>query len=455
VSVRDEQGFTLVEVLVAATVLVVGVLALLMLLDTANAGTSVIRAREGATNLGRQVTEAARSVPYRTLTPQSIETELRAQPGLAHEGGGSGWTIERRGFRYTLAASVCSVDDPADGVGPHDVGVYCPGPATSASTDRNPDDYKRVTIDITWRAQSRDHHVRQVVVVNNPGSAGGPAVQELALAPPASTLITSDLAAAGLTATTSSPATSVVFSVDGAMAATANGSATNWTFSWGISQLVDGTHLVTAQAFDESGLSGATRSVTVTLNRFVPTAPTGVAGGRNGSVVEFEWLPNPERDIVGYRVFRVVPGGPDVAVCSLTRATTCQDTNPPSGPVSYYVVAVDLDPGGVHRDGPGSAPITVTTANSAPEMTSPLTATHSDGVTTLQWTAATDPDGDDIAFYRIYRDGTAFADRYDRTGTGTELSFADGHTDGTEHEYWVAAVDGQLAESPLVGPVTR
>jgi hypothetical protein len=141
----------------------------------------------------------------------------------------------------------------------------------------------------------------------------------------------------------------------------------------------------------------------------------------------------------------------------LTRATACQDTSPPSGTPSYYVVADDLDPSGDNRDGTASEPITVTTSNQAPNTPPELTATRSDGVTTLTWTAASpaDPDGDSVAFYRVYRDGTAFADRYDRTGSGAELSYIDSHTDDTQHQYWVVAVDGQLAESNPVGPVTQ
>ena len=60
----------------------------------------------------------------------------------------------------------------------------------------------------------------------------------------------------------------------------------------------------------------------------------------------------------------------------------------------------------------------------------------------LTWTAAHDPDlGDSIAFYRVYRDGNAYEDRYDRTGDGATLSLVDGRSDGTTHTYWVSAVD--------------
>jgi len=448
---RHEAGFTLVEVLVAATVLVVGLLALLQMTDTAGLSTTSFRARDGATSLARQVTEAARSIPYSSLTPQTIEDELQDQPGLGPQGGDGGWRVTRRGVAYELTASLCDVDDPADGRGPHDSGAFCAGVGDSGTTDDNPDDYKRVTVDVTWSTAGRERSLRQVAVINNPGNAGGPSVAKLEISPPAGTLVTTDLVHVGLTATTSQPAAAVSFLVDGVPAGPATGTTSSWTFAWSISGLVDGTHLVTAQAFDSEGLSGAPRSVTITLNRFLPAAPKGVVGGRNESVVDLEWLPNKELDVAGYRVFRGLPGVNPTLVCPLTRESACQDTSPPAGELTYYVVADDLDTSGDYRDGLPSAPITVLETATPPGAPTGLTATRTDGTTTLRWTA---PSDGSVAFYRIYRDQLAYSARYDRTGSGNDLSYADGRTDGSQHQYWVTAVNSQLAESPAAGPVT-
>lgn len=444
----------MVEVLVSAVVLIVGVLAMLNILDVANATTSNTRARDVGTSLARQVTEAARSVPYAALTPQTIEEELKSQPGLSSTSGGA-WTIERQHTVFTVTATVCAVDDPSDGAGAHDEGVYCADSAAAGTADRNPDDYKRLTVDLTWTIKNREHNVHQVAVVNHPGSAGGPAVSSLDVLAPASTNILTELTNVGLTATTSGSATSVAFSVDGVATATATGSGSLWNFTWPITELHDGTHLVTAQAFDSQGLSGATRSVTIKLNRFLPFAPTGLAGGRNGSVVELEWLPNEERDVAGYRVLRGVPGA-STLVCPLSREVTCRDESPPAGILTYYVVAQDLSPSGSYRDGLPSAPITVQLTSQPPYAPSGLSASTADGTTTISWNASdpADLNHDAVAFYRLYRDGTAVSDRYDRTGTETELSLVDGRTDGVAHTYWVTAVNSQLAESAPIGPVT-
>jgi hypothetical protein len=71
---------------------------------------------------------------------------------------------------------------------------------------------------------------------------------------------------------------------------------------------------------------------------------------------------------------------------------------------------------------------------------------------TLRWPAATDADG--IRYYRIYRDGLAYADRYDRTGSGAQLTYTDTGAGAGGHTYYVTAVDERLAESAPTDGVT-
>src|SRR5437762_2879714 len=63
----DDRGFTLVEVLVAMTILIAGVLGVVALVDGANAETNAADTRIGATNLAREITEAAHAVDYDSL----------------------------------------------------------------------------------------------------------------------------------------------------------------------------------------------------------------------------------------------------------------------------------------------------------------------------------------------------------------------------------------------------
>jgi len=453
--IQNDAGYTLIEVLVASVVLLVGMVGAVSMIDGANARTISTSAREGATNVQRELVERARSIPYTKLVTGTVAAELQALPGLEDASPDPGYQIRRRGFTYTVVIGVCSQDDDEDQFGVHDAS-FCPGGA-AGTLDRNPDDYKRVTIDLTWsgpRAGGRSH---QQTLVNNPGSSVSPGICSISLTGATNNVITSTIANASFSLCLTNNPSTVVWSVDGVVQGNATGSGATWNFLWPIQSLFDGTYLVSARAFDSSARSGPTRSLSVTLNRFLPLPPSGFAAGRNGAAVEMEWLANQERDIVGYRAYR---GGTMVASCSLTEETTCRDTNPPAQPLlTYTLVALDRDTSGNLREGAASAPVTVTQLNNPPNPPTGLTAsTNAAGSTVLTWQAPVpaDPDvGDSVAFYRIYRDGAAIEDRYDRTGLGTDLSYEDSGTGGTEHTYRVTAVDGQLAESTVAGPVTH
>jgi hypothetical protein len=276
----------------------------------------------------------------------------------------------------------------------------------------------------------------------------------------------------GFSATTSITPASVTWSRDGDTQGDASGSGTAWTFQWPIGSatnpaqpldpatVLDGTYNIGARAFDQFGVTGASRTITMTLNRSIPRKPTGVDAGRNNQVVEIAWQANPEHDIVGYQVYRrLTSGGAATLVCPLTQQTSCQDQSPPNqATLYYYVVALDRDNAGGQRLGALGDEATVMQTDQPPFPPTNLLASTSGGTTILRWTAASpvDPDtGDTLGFYRIYRDGSAYANRYDRTGTGDDLTYTDTQTDGVPHTYYVTAVDSQLAESPLLGPVTK
>jgi Tfp pilus assembly protein PilV len=78
-----------------------------------------------------------------------------------------------------------------------------------------------------------------------------------------------------------------------------------------------------------------------------------------------------------------------------------------------------------------------------------------DGTTVLTWTKPSGTPAPD--FYRIYRDGINYTDRYDTVadnGTST-VTYTDTNTGGTNHTYRVTAVSQYLAESSFAGPVTQ
>lgn len=485
---RDQRGFTLVEISVAISVLLIGMLGAVMMIDTGNAMTSRTKAREGATALARSVLEIARGIPYRELTADQVLSELQGRSGLTDARlGMAGHQIESRGFVYTVTPTVCTIDDPVDSLGEADgeIGLCANSDALGqgdSGGDRNADDYRRVVVDLAWTLSGANpDSLVQTGVVTNPVGGLGPSVTALAPKTPATVEVTSSATTSpSYDVTTSAVPASVTWSVDGARLGEASGSGTSWTFSWPLGsadtpQFVDCAYVVQAEAFDAKGRAGATKALTVSLNRRVPFAPTHFAGGRNlnGSRVDVQWQPNQECDVKRYRVYRGTSAGSiSTEVCAPTKdqPNECVDENPPAGVTLFYqVVAIDTPPGGGEREGDRSAVLEVSpeAANAGPPATptglticaggnpgcndidgEPAPA----GVPVLTWNASSDPDG--IAFYRVYRDGNGYDDRLDVLFEvpGKPLVFIDATATGP-HSYRVSAVDGLFGESVLSGEV--
>jgi type II secretory pathway pseudopilin PulG len=461
---HDEGGFTIVEVLMTILILLVGLAGAVTLTVAANAATSRTQAREAGTNLHRELTEAARGVPYAQLTPSGLQAALQAQPGLADfTPADPAWTIRRRGTTYTVSPTVCSVDDPRDGIGAHSSGTFCSNPTPTNPPDDNPDDYKRIAFEVQWGGSGGApvSRARQATLVTNPSNSAGPRINSFTHnGGPDPEMVTSS-APITFTAQTDRPAASVRFTIGGSLAATSTSGGTSATFSWDVSAVVDGTYVVSATALDSAGLSGATRSLSVRLNIKPPVAPTGVVGGWNAtrSAVDLDWNQNPESDIVGYHVERTAAGLTQQVCATGPEVTTCHDAAPPvATSYDYRVYALDkADSAGTIRRGASSAVKTVVPTTVAPNPPPTLTASVVDGAYRLDWTAPPAPAaryaGDDILFFRIYRGGATVADRYDRTGLGTDLTFTDTDVAG-KPQYWVTAVDENYSESLPIGPVS-
>lgn len=491
-----EGGFTLIEVMAAMLILLIGVLGTVALIDQANFATRETKFREGGTSLAREVAEAARAVQYSDLDNAATATAaLQARVGLEDDSAAAaGWQINRRDTTYTLAMTVCTFDDGKDGFGVHTGAGFCAGAA--GTSDTVPDDYKRVTVDITWTTRgNKTQRASQTTLVNNPGNSFGPAIASLS----------SDLGLLvhdpneliyGFDAVTSRAAARVEWSLDGVKQGNASPQAGDttgklWEFAWvhpangsGQSTIVDGTYLVGAQAFNADGLSGGTRSIQVVLDRYVPTPPTLLVVGRAGldtggdsshdRVVDLSWKANPEKDIVGYEAYRQVGtldspvgSGDDVKlndpnICALDTASATQCTDDfaaPSGTV-YYVVSIDTDTATAGNPRRRSSPTALTFSDAATRP-GPVVALCKtvDGVTadvTLRWQRPTSPPvaspTDTIAGYRIYRGGDRVpADRLVLIGTPVDPSsqVAFTHAAAGDSQYFVAAVDNLNNESSL------
>jgi prepilin-type N-terminal cleavage/methylation domain-containing protein len=486
----DERGFTLIEVLVAIFILLVGVLAVVSLIDGANLATAKTKSREGGTNLAREILDGARAVDYDKLNPTEIVGQLQSQPGLADSDGSKpGWQIARRGITYTVQdVPVCKIDDPKDGLAGHPVGEFCSSATATQTPDGNPDDMRRMDVRIQWSVGAAMSSVRETTLIINPSGSLGPSVKSFCVTglpaslsttcptPPISVVKNVANTTVSFAATTSA-ATSFRWQVDdanskGNATATPVGSSTSWTFDWDLRTVgafscnvtpdwtLDGNYLVGGQAFDAYGIQGQRSSLTLTVNRSEPFETCEFEGGYNqppdkSAVVDLQWKANPERDIIGYRVYRQEEGSPTaVKVCETTE-TSCYDPTPPTaGRHTYFALSLDRDPSTLSpREGARSTRLVTIDLSAEIQPPSPPDAVRegtSDGLPVIGWEPSATGG---VRFYRIYRDGTAYADRYDKTGDELTTSWTDSNPGAGNHTYYVSAVGSNFAESAPIRAV--
>ncbi len=473
---RDEAGFTLVEVLVAMVILVVGLLSLLMMLDTSLRASMTTRAREGATNLAREIIEDARTIPYAQIIPTSIESQLQAMSGLADASSASGWQIERRGFTYTVTVKECAIDDPKDGLSKTHGSTFCEAQQEwkeGIAVDTEPEDLKRITAEVSWTIQKRTSTVKQVSTLTAAGQAIGLIATKLELTSPfaSTTPLITEAATKALTFSVSFPEgnSAIDWSLEGAKQEeiAVSSKATSASFSWTINEpaqkisVSDGTYQISAQTVNSTGVIGPPISITVRLIRGTPAAPSERVGGFNTvyksgtatEVAEMQWKADSERDVIGYRVYGpakelICPGSAE----TLETFTSCIDfgllaTKPSEH--TYSVVALYRNAAEEVKEGPAGEIKVKRSESTAPNPPTNLVLTkNADGSVTLKWTAPTA--GAEVWFYRIYRGSTNYTSRYDES---TTTEYKDTEASIT-HEYWVTAVGKHLTESTFLGPVT-
>jgi Tfp pilus assembly protein PilV len=466
-----QDGFTLVEVLVAAMILMMGMIATFAMLDTANGTLNNNSARIGASNLARELTEYARGDDYDKLTPSQVGPVLQAHPTIG--GSGNPFVVNRRGVAYSVTARACVFDDPKDGLSVDKAANACtPAAAPIAGTPQevNPDDFRRVSFDIAWTRNGHTSHLTQTALIVNPAGGLGPRI--ISLTDPSATGQTTSGSSLAFTAT-STQAQTVRWIVDDALGSSGDitGPGKTWNFTWNFGTFnsgnfdYDGVYLVTAQAFDSRGVPGDTKVSSVVLNRAAPIQPTSFDGGFNDAfgVVDLRWARNPERDIVGYRIYRGATGSD--LVCDVPVTTTyCTDSAASRVETTYRLVAVDK----IDLNNPSTAPGNLREGAVAVKVVTPptvvgdvppapinLQATLSDNLPYLSWEQPPNPSGKAILFFRIYRDtGTGLADRYDTT-PDDEPSYSDPDPGATtQHKYWITAVDSDYNESAPSAPIT-
>lgn len=460
----SSDGFTIIEVLVALFVLLVGLVGTFALVNAANARSTGTKGREGATNLAREVAEQVRLVNYGDVTSAALDAKLQAQPGLADATPATptSWQISRRGFEYTIATSICTVDDRGDKFGDHSAGGFCADSSTSGppSDDPTPEDLKRVTVAVSFFDRGRQTTVRLTDTLNSTGQSSGLAVSDLELT---STTAATSIPTPKEPVITSSAVTSLTFtatatSLAGCTSAnparcrinwTIEGrrgtpeavkvNATTWRFTWAVSGVSDGTYKIGAQTVDARGEVGPSREIPVRLARLAaPPAPTALYGGYNvvnrlgtaTDVAELRWPARPERIVEGYRVYRgdgtlACPGNSTV----ISSATSCIDFTPPASTGTaaartYKVVALYRDQSNALMEtNPGRTltivPISTTTTTSTPN---PSTSAFVDYAYKLQNTTTNIGTNCTGATTRDLREGTPVATGT-RSGANAQIAF--------------------------------
>ena len=425
-AVHRQEGFTIIEVLVAILLLTIGILGALVMIDSANGTTAANSVRTGGVNLAREVADGSRAVqetvPFAQLTdgcptPSSpanpcpatapVVAALQGQPGIAPDADAPAgqWTITRDGYAYGVKVAVCGMDDPSDGLGDHSSGgPFCADGPAGGSADNAPKDYQRLTVDVSWSGSRGNEDTRSVALLQSDG-VNAPAVSCLrptsSPCPITATPMITDPATTSLpfAMNVAGPVSRIVWYVDGAFKGTVTPSGNTAAFTWSLgtvgsgSEVFDGTYQLSATAFDVNGKSGTTGSVQVQVNRRKPAAPGGFVAGRdtliggNGAIggVDVSWLPVPDKDVLYYRVYRRVGTGSALMLTQTSGSgvTSYVDRTPPSNPSSwsapcanprqaatstltYYVVAVDQS-GAAPRDGTQPTAKDVNACNTPPK----------------------------------------------------------------------------------------
>lgn len=512
--ISEQGGFTIVEVLVAALLLVVGLVAMLDMLITANHTITSTRLRQVETSLAREVLEDARGLASTELTQATIASALQSEVPEAALSG-SNLVVTRAvssgtPTSFSVSFAVCDLDNPTDGYGNHTSppasgGVWCPDVGSNGTQDSNPNDYKRVSVTVTPRDRSTPV-IRQTILVYA-APVNGPAVTCLSTSVtcPGPDVTVTTGSSLTFNVTTTATAARIQWLVDGNVppseqipAAATDPyapSGTSSSFTWRV-PTADGTYAITAVAYDTNGNSGTRSTVVVNLNRHEVIAPTLLNAGWNDLIggAEVQWVPSVDQDVLYYHVYRKYGGNaPElVAMCGASgnvTGTSCVDApqpalappipsarpNPCTGSSQsytttnyYWVVGVDTHPTTRQpRESTLPSPqVDANLCNHQPYAPSTFSGTLDGGQLTLTWDAPSPPAPDgwqSVQAWRIYRWPSTRGvqipgDRYELVGNSPAVtSYTDNAPDpgGEQQSYCVTAVDTRLNESPCSPVLTQ
>ena len=194
-------------------------------------------------------------MPYRQLTPTTAITALQAIPGLRTRRRRRAWTVERRKTDLHDHADRLLGRRQPGRLRRHQRRHFCGG--AGRTTDLNPDDYKRVTVNVAWTQPRRDARHQAGGHREQRGQLGGPAV-EFTSQTPTGTEIKTPCPNVRFDVQADADAVAIRFAVDGVLTRTST--STSATFDWDIdsggTHVPDGTYVVSVTALDKEGVAG-------------------------------------------------------------------------------------------------------------------------------------------------------------------------------------------------------
>lgn len=386
-ALREEDGLTIVEVMVALSLLALAMVGLTASSDSGLRLVGSSKARQTATEVANATVERARSTPYEVLAMRTGETYETAStsPDVAVTAGETKYDAgDGAEDLVVLDESDEPLHHTQETVGGLDFEVY--RYVTWVAVDEEPEAYKRVTVVVQWAGRAAGGGPNRVTVstfINADGvgwtSTGSTTTSPPTSAPPSSTTsstagsacATSDgtgpagsitiLAGTGanqgytavptvtlsLTASDLCGPVSMEFSNDGSSYSGLEAFSTSkaWTLPSG-----DGLKQVWVRYADgHDNLSVA--SAEIRLDTARPSTPGGFTlTAPNANSVRLTWTASADSSpgvLVGYRVYRQIGSGPFAnrppslgAPCS-TSPCRWDDSVDKKVTYSYYVVAYD------------------------------------------------------------------------------------------------------------------
>lgn len=229
-----------------------------------------------------------------------------------------------------------------------------------------------------------------------------------------------------------------------------NDTAAPYEYAWNTTTASNGSHVLTAKAYDAAGNVATSPSVSVNVqnaaaDKTAPTTPTNLrtSSTPTSTKVDLAWNASTDNTggtgLGGYKLYR----GGNLLATITAPATTYSDTTVSASTSYSYTVSAYDKASPANESAQSSPPLSVTTPAS-PDTTAPTKPTLSASATTsainLSWTASSDASG--IAKYYVYRSTSGTTAAVIAEKTASTLTHSDTTASpGQAYSYYVQAVD--------------